>query len=82
MKKVFTLVICASAILFYPGCKKDNSVNQSFDPALIVGKWYENKLTLTQTNTNTSTTADTTFQSQNFTPGDFFNFSAADSASV
>src|SRR5476649_2653655 len=78
MKKVFSLAICVSAILFYQGCKKGNSIN----PSSIVGKWYENKLTLTQTNTKTSTTADTTFQSQNFTPGDFFNFSAADTASV
>ena len=78
MNKVFSLIICALAILFYLGCKKGNGIN----PSLIVGKWYENKLTLTQTNTKTSTTADTTFQSQNFTSGDFFNFSAADSASV
>lgn len=78
MKKTFSLVICASAILLYLGCKKGNTIN----PSLIVGKWYENKLTLTQANIKTSATATKTFQSDSFTPGDFFHFSAADTASV
>jgi len=78
MKGLFLLAFCITALVIAEGCKKSNNI----DPSSIVGKWYENKLTLTQTNTVNSTTATRTFLSDSFTAGDFFRFSAADSASV
>jgi hypothetical protein len=78
MKTKYIFGFYAFAIFFLEDCKKDNAFNQS----LIIGKWYENKLTITQTNTTNSTTTDTTFLSSNFTKGDFFNFSPADTASI
>ena len=78
MTRKFVLTISIPAILFCFGCEKGNVSK----PSAIVGNWYENKLTLIQTNSKTSVTKDTTFQGPNFTPGDYFKFSAADTASV
>src|ERR1700722_16525628 len=75
MKAKYILIICV-AIICWQSCKKGSN------PALIVGTWYENKLTLSQLNTVTSARTDTTFGSSEFTRGDYFHFSAADTASV
>jgi len=77
MKAKYLLVIGA-AIFCYQSCKKGSNPN----PALIMGTWYESKLTLSQLNTITLKTTDTTFGSNEFTRGDYFHFSAADTASV
>jgi len=77
MKAKYILIIC-TVIICWPGCKKDSNPN----PALIVGTWYESKLTLSQINTVTLNRTDTTFGSSEFTRGDYFHFSAADTASV
>ncbi|MFI5159080.1 MAG: hypothetical protein ACHQF4_09455 [Sphingobacteriales bacterium] len=78
MKRLFLLTICIAAIVVWQSCKKNNNIN----PSSIVGKWYENKLTLTQKNITNSAVATKTYESNNFTAGDFFRFSAADTASV
>ena len=77
MKAKYILIIC-TVIICWQSCKKDNTPN----PALIVGTWYESKLTLSQINTVTLNKTDTTFGSSEFTRGDYFHFSAADTASV
>ncbi len=78
MKAKYILIIC-TIIIGSQSCKKDNNPN----PALIVGApWYESKLTLSQINTITLSRTDTTFGSGEFTRGDYFHFSAANTASV
>ncbi len=77
MTTKYLMVICA-IVLCWQSCKKGNNPN----PGLIVGTWYENKLTLSQLNTVTLSKTDTTFGSSEFTRGDYFHFSAADTASV
>jgi hypothetical protein len=77
MKAKYILIACA-VIISWQSCKKGSTPN----PALIVGTWYESKLALSQLNTVTSKTTDTTFGSSEFTRGDYFHFSAADTASV
>jgi hypothetical protein len=73
MKTTYTLIVVAALTVCLCACNKGGS---DINPNDIVGKWYENKLNIKQQTIGTGAIADTTYLSNNFTVGDYFQFNS------
>jgi hypothetical protein len=73
MKAAHALIIVAALTVCLFACNKGVS---DINPNDIVGKWYENKLNIKQQTIGTGAVADTTYLSNNFTAGDYFQFNS------
>lgn len=70
MKTIYLLTIIPGLLLFICSCKKENSGQN----ALIVGKWYETKLDITQQTIGTDATVKASYSGTDFSTEDYFQF--------
>jgi hypothetical protein len=74
MKEKYLFIIIAGLVLNFYSCKKDNaSVTAN---ALIVGKWYVNKIHIRQQTFTLQGFRDTTYTGSAFNNNDYFQFNS------
>ncbi len=79
MKAKYSIIVIPGLVLCLFACKK---VANIINPSSIVGKWYENKLSIKQQNIHTGNFTDTTYLSNNFSTQDYFQFNSDSTAVI
>ena len=70
MKTLYLLTIVPGLLLLICSCKKESGGQNG----LLVGKWYETKLDITQQTTGTNTVLKASYSGTDFTAVDYFQF--------